>query len=476
MQSFSTIDIAIFWAYLLVILGIGIRASRSVKSLHDYSVGGRSYSAFFVFATLSASFIGGGFSMGLAEKVFTLGLAYVFALWGFSIKEILIAKLIAPRMKTFENAISVGDIMGQLYGSSAKVFTGVAGALVCAGIAGAQFSAFGYIANMLIGIPTSIGIIVGAVVVILYSTLGGMRSVVINDTVHFCVLIIALPLVAVFGLYHVGGVGALWDNIPATHGNIISSMPLLTLLGLFLSFFFGETLVPPYVQRLLIGKTFQETSKGTLLSGLLSVPFFFMIGLIGLIALSLSPTLNANLSLPFVIQTVMPTGLKGLAIAGMMAVLMSSADSFLNAAAVSAVHDVIKPLRQQAFSLKTELGTTRWATFLMGTAGVIFAMRSESVLDVLLYAYNFWTPFILVPLVGGIMGYKASRKTFWISSFSGICGMVGWRFFASADGKFDAAIAGITCNLIVYLVLRWSERNSLTRLEALPEKMVQSEN
>lgn len=66
--------------YLLLILGVGIHASRSVHNFQDYSIGGRSYSTFFVFTTLSASFIGGGFSIGLAEKVFTLGFAYVFTL------------------------------------------------------------------------------------------------------------------------------------------------------------------------------------------------------------------------------------------------------------------------------------------------------------------------------------------------------------------------------------------------------------
>ncbi len=454
MGEFSTLDMVILCGYLLIILAVGIRASRSVKNLQDYSVGGRSYSAFFVFATLSASFIGGGFSMGLAEKVFTLGFAYVIALWGFSCKEMLIAWLIVPRMDAFKKTMSVGDIMGQLYGHNAKIFTGIAGALVCAGIAGAQFSAFGHVTHILLGIPATTGILFGSVIVIFYSTLGGMRSVVINDTVHFCVLIVALPLVAIFGLSYLGGFDAFWSKIPSTHDNILTSIPPLALLGLFLSFFFGETLVPPYVQRLLIGKTLKQTARGTFMSGFLSIPFFLVVGFIGLLALAINPSIDPNLALPFVIQTAMPIGLKGLAIVGIMAVLMSSADSFLNAAAVSAIHDTLKPLRRRPLSETFELRLTRWATFLMGAAGVIFSLRSESAIDALLYAYNFWTPFILVPLVAGILGYKASPRTFWVSSSAGICSMLMWQLFMKSMGNFDAALVGIFFNFITFLGMR----------------------
>ncbi|MEB3701962.1 Sodium:solute symporter family protein [Candidatus Bealeia paramacronuclearis] len=461
MSFFSFFDVSIFWIYLVVILGIGIHASRSVKTLNDYSLGGAKYSAFFVFATLSASFIGGGFTMGLSESVFKNGLIYVVALWGFSLKEILVAKFIAPRMGPFKGAISVGDIMGQLYGKAAKTFTGIAGALVCAGIAGAQFSAFGYIAHILIGIPQEMGVIVGALVVVFYSTLGGMKSVVINDTIHFCVLIISLPLVLFFGINYVGGFENLFNNLPATHHDIFTSLSPLALFAIFLSFFFGETLVPPYVQRLLIGKTLKETARGTLWSGLLSIPFFLMIGIIGLIALTMSPTLNPNLSLPYVIQNVMPLGFKGLAIAGIMAVLMSSADSFLNAASISAIHDGLKGFLKTPLHPQIELRFTRIATFLMGMAGALFALRSASVIDVLLYAYNFWTPFILVPLVAGILGYKSSPKTFWIASFAGVIGMVGWKLTADNTGVFDAAIAGIGLNFLTFVLLNRSEKSKI---------------
>jgi len=112
----------IVFVYLLAILIIGLLAGRKIKGLSDYAVAGRSYGAMVIFATLTASFIGGGFSMGNAEKVFLVGISNIVALWGFSLKEILVARYIAPRMIKYPDAISVGDIMEVHYGTIAKNF------------------------------------------------------------------------------------------------------------------------------------------------------------------------------------------------------------------------------------------------------------------------------------------------------------------------------------------------------------------
>lgn len=466
MRGLGFIDISIFWAYLALILTTGYMAGKKVSSITDYAAGGKSYSTFFVFATISAAFIGGGFTMGLAEKTFSVGVVYVLALWGFSCKEILIAKFIAPRMSQFPKALSVGDIMGQLYGQNSRVITGMAGSFVCAGIAGAQFTAFSYVVHLFTGMDQNSALVLGAAVVIGYSTLGGMKAIVLNDTIHFCVLIVSLPLVFLFGLNLVGGWEGLVQSVPAEKFSLSHSMDWVAVLALFLSFFFGETLVPPYVQRLLIGKSVKETAKGTLMSGVLSIPFFLMMGLLGLIAFAMNPQLDPNLALPYVIQNVMPVGLKGLAVAGVMAVLLSSADSFLNAASVSFVHDAIKPLQKYKLSSEAEVLWTRIATVIVGTMGVAFGLSQSSVLEILLLAYNFWTPFILVPLIAGILGYYRAPHVFWVSSGLGVVSVFAWKSLAHPPLPIDAALVGIAVNFIIFTLMT-GEKKKLASLTGL---------
>lgn len=102
------LDYTIIAIYLCAILLLGLWSGKGMKSLQDFSVSNRSYGSMVIFATLSASFIGGGFSIGNAEKVFRFGIVNIVALWGFSLKEILVAKYIAPRTGNFAGVISVG--------------------------------------------------------------------------------------------------------------------------------------------------------------------------------------------------------------------------------------------------------------------------------------------------------------------------------------------------------------------------------
>lgn len=454
-----TIDLLIICAYITLIVLVGIRISRSVKTMNDYAAGGKGYHAFFVFTTLSAVLIGGGFTIGLAEKVYILGLVYVLAMWGFSFKEILVAKFLAPRMDNFKDALSAGDIMGRAYGKQAKILTGLASALVCCGVAGAQYVALGYVLNVMLGVDPLYGILFGCTVVMLYSSRGGMKSVVAIDTIHFCVLIIALPLVCILGLQKVGGFSAVMHHVPPDHLSFVGTLPLLTVIGLFLNMFFGETLLPTYVQRLLIGKDAKETTKGTYWGGILSFPFFLMIGLIGLTALTLKSDLNPHIALPYVINEVMPIGLKGFAIAGLLAVLMSSIDSFINGASVGITHDVIKPLQKDKGQDNRELGWSRGITVLLGLLSAVFALSAKSALDVLIFSYNFWTPFILVPLVAAVLGCKVTAAAFWWGASAGILATTIW-FLQMGDTLFSGAIIGVTINCLVFIAVnKWHQRS-----------------
>jgi SSS family solute:Na+ symporter len=181
-------------------------------------------------------------------------------------------------------------------------------------------------------------------------------------------------------------------------------------------------------------------------------------GMIGLVALVMDPTLSPNLALPHVINVAMPVGLKGLAIAGLLAVLMSSADSFLNAATISVIQDVVKPLKQIKYVHQQQLLCSRMTTVCIGILGGIFALSTQSALDILLVAYNFWTPFILVPLVSGIMGFRASSTAFWLGCIGGITATSLWLLFMG-DTDFNGSIAGITVNLIIYITVRHIERS-----------------
>ncbi len=461
------VDITVVFAYLIITLVLGIWASKNVSSAEDYRTGGRRYLAWAVFATLSASYIGGGFTLGLTEKTFLYGFIYIAVIWGYSLKEIFIALFVVPRMQAFRTALTVGDIMETAFGRNAKIITGIASILVCVGIIGAQVSACGSIIYTFLGTPPMISALLAVSIVIIYSTLGGMKSVVTVDTLHFSVFALIIPLVLFFGLQEIGGITAFFQNIPKTHLVSTELIDLKTCIVLFISWFLGETLVPPYFQRLMIGKTIKETKLGTLGSGLFSIFFLFLIGCIGIIALLLEPRLHSASALPYVIQTVMPVGLKGLAIAAMLAVTMSTVDSFLNSVSITFFHDILVPLKIVGKNKHHELIITRLITVTIGVIALFISLGLPNSIDILLYSYQFWTPFVLPPFIMAIFGIRASGQTFLISTIAGIMGVLLWNFTRLhssnilIDGALEGTIFGVILNSLALIICYRFQRKAV---------------
>jgi len=448
------IDAIVVVVYLLVVMGAGVLAGRKIKSFESYAVAGRSYGSMVIFATMSASFIGGGFSIGNAEKVFLLGIANVVGLWGFSLKEILVARYVAPRMDRFPGAVSVGDIMATSYGTVGRIVSGVFALMLCAGIVGAQVGAIGVIFHVFLGLDVVYGVIVGFGIVVLYTAFGGIRAVVTTDLFQFAILAIGIPLVLVFGVVHVGGIDALLAAIPEDRIQLPGAHYTWPgLIALFLAFLLGETLVPPYVQRLLMGKDATQAARGTLYAGLFSIPFFAVSGLIGLVALAIDPSLSSNLALPNVVVAVMPPVLRGLIIAGIIAVVMSSADSFLNAASIAFVNDILKPLGAGTIDQRRALYLAKATTLTVGLLAMAFAMLIESLLDILIFAYTYWAPVILVPLAAVILGYRKSMRTFIVAAAVGFVTAVLWNTLFLKPFQVEGFVVGVLFNLAVFVLL-----------------------
>ncbi|MEM7025698.1 MAG: sodium:solute symporter family protein, partial [Pseudomonadota bacterium] len=404
-------------------------------------------------STMSASFIGGGFSIGNAEKVFLFGIANIVGLWGFSLKEILVARYIAPRMDRFRHAISIGDILATDYGNTGRVVAGVFALMLCAGIVGAQVGAIGVVFNVFLGLDLTLGIVIGCSIVILYTTFGGMRAVVVTDLLQFAALAIGMPLVLFFGIVHVGGIDALVAAVPQDRLEIPGAhYTWIGLIALFLTFFLGETLVPPYLQRLLIGKNADQTARGTLYAGLFSIPFFAISGLIGLVALAMDPALASNLGLPHVVASVLPPVLKGVVIAGMIAVVMSSADSFLNSAGIAFVNDLVRPLWRSR-KAQNNLLMARAATLTVGLLSVLFAVTIESLLDILIFAYTYWAPVVLVPLIATILGFGRRTPNFVAAAAGGFVAASVWNEILDKPLLIEGFVVGVLVNAALFFFL-----------------------
>lgn len=443
------VDMAIVGGYVLLLVLTSLRGGRGMKSAADFAAAGGRYSTAVIFATMAASYVGGGYSSGNAAAAFDKGIGTTVALFGFSLSMMVIGRYIAPGAARFAGVSTVGGIMEQCYGRSARMLTGVFSFLLCAGVVGAQVETMGVVFEVLLGIPPVWGSVLGCGIVLVYSTFGGMRSVIVADVLQFALLAAGMPLLLAAGLHRAGGLNAVLAAVPAAHLDPLHDTTPVGFASLFLCMALGEALVPPYTQRLLIGKTPKATARGTILSGLFSIPFFVVTGLIGLTAYTLRVSDQAAVAMPALIKAVLPVGVRGIVMAAMVSIMLSAADSFLNSASIGLVCDTWMPRHPDA-SGKQQLRMLRLTNLLTGIAAVAVSLAVPNVFSILMLAYSFWSPLILVPLAAAFLGIRSGGRAFRYALLTGLALTLLWNMVLGKPWDIDGSIVGVVGNLAVF--------------------------
>ena len=210
----------------------------------------------------------------------------------------------------------------------------------------------------------------------------------------------------------------------------------------------GEALAPPYMQRLLIGKTPTATARGTIWSGLFSLPFFLVTAGVGLAARALQVTDTPAEAMPALILAILPVGLRGLMMAAMVSIILSAADGFLNGAAVSLVCDTILP-SCPGLSDRSQLRWLRGVNLVTGLSAVLLSFALPHVFSILLLAYAFWSPVILIPLCAALFGFRANGRRFFCSALCGLVTCLLWNLPLGNPLGIDGCLPGMAINLLV---------------------------
>ena len=199
------IDNLIVLAYLVTVLCIGLYYRSTSASLHGYGSmsSNKSTSTFLLVATIFATAVGGGTTFGISEKAFSGNLAYSYALLLTVPVDILIAFYLVPKVTMHHGAVSVGDIMKKFYGKPGRIITGIAAVLISVGYLAAQVNVSGRIFQYILGVDHREGVILSYVIVIIYTSIGGLRSVVFVNLLQFLAMIASIPLVTFIGGYDI---------------------------------------------------------------------------------------------------------------------------------------------------------------------------------------------------------------------------------------------------------------------------------
>ncbi len=167
----------------------------------------------------------------------------------------------------------------------------------------------------------------------------------------------------------------------------------------------------------------------------------------------LYPDIESDQALPTVVRNLMPVGVLGLVVAALLAVVMSTASSYLNSTAVVLTKDIYQPLTESELPAKKRLTVERITSVVVGAGATIFALSVPSIVDALLYSYTLWAPTVIVPLFGAVLfGVRSTPAALSAIGAGGVVTAL-WQWVLESPFGLDGLIPGVIANLLVFVVL-----------------------
>jgi SSS family solute:Na+ symporter len=348
----SNIDMAIIVGYFVLVLGIGFWIARRTKTGDDLFLGGRSFGWGLVGLSLFASNISSSTLIGLSGAAYTTGIVNSVYEWMSGLPLIIAALIFVPlylraRITTIPEFLEKRfDRRSQLFFSFITIFSTIlietAGALYAGTLVLQAFF------PDLIMWQTSL---VLALIAGIYTASGGLKAVVYTDAIQAIILILGCSILT-WILF--GELDYSWDKVLATtpdgHFSVVRPLddqglpwPGLLMGVPVLGFWYWST--NQYIfQRVLGAKDIKNARWGVIFAGFLKIIPLFIMVFPGAMALSLYPDIpNGDAVFPFLVTEILPVGLVGLVLAGLISAILSSVDSALNSSSTLIVIDFIKP-------------------------------------------------------------------------------------------------------------------------------------
>ena len=464
-MNYLSTEHLIVYAFLFITLVVGLWVGRNIKSIQEYAIANKMYGTGVLSITMLATYLGGSNVIGAQKHILAYGLIAGLTTIASSLALVLAGTFLVPRMARFSQSITLGDVMKELYGVYGELITGVLGGMFTVCVVGSQMLALGTICQDFLGWDIAWSVGLGGLILVLYASVGGIKSVTITDVIQFVVFIVIIPLIANVAIGEVGGIKALFAKLP-TEKLTFGGQPQFTsyffaaLSWRFLPIALSE---PPVMQRILMAQNKQQASNMLFTSAAFILVVRMLLILTCLSVFLLVPDIKPSQGAAFtyIINAYFPPVLRGLSIAGLLAIIMSTLDSFLNAGALLFTHNVLKPYFDSQSKAFDELRAVRYTTFLMGCAGIITAFSANEIRTLSYFSISSFSPVIIIPLIAGILGLKTSPKPFIVACVITITTLALVHLLLPSSLGYLVFPIGLAANGISFLAAHVAEHQGI---------------
>jgi SSS family solute:Na+ symporter len=374
--------------YGLVLLGIAFASLKYANTMDNFLVAGRSQKRVLVVASMLASTIGGGITIGTVTRAYNIGFPAFWFVAAGGIAHFLQGALLSEKVRATE-AVTLPDLADKLIGPSMRVLTSVIILFTWTGIATAQFVAAAKVVTAITGMAHQPAVLAAAAFMVVYTLIGGQKSVLRTDLFQFGFL--AASLLLVLGWLFVGSpppAGSVPVEIFNANFDALDLLYYVVVLG-------GSYFICPMMfSRILSADSAANARKSSYMSGFGMLVFALAITFVGLWARASISDLGGVDPLNFMARNSLPALLGGMLIFGLLAAILSTGDTVLLTAAGILENDLIHR--------KSVPGVRLW-TVIIGAIAASIALFQTDIIGILIKTYNGYTAGIVPALFVAIV-------------------------------------------------------------------------
>ena len=429
-------------AYGALLLAIALLSLKYNDSFDNFLVAGRKQPRFLIIASMLASTIGGGITIGTVSKAYTIGFAAFWFVAAGSLAHFLQGGLLSKKVRESE-ALTLPDLAGKLGGQATRKLVALIIVLTWTGIAAGQFLAASKVLSTMTGLSHTWAVVAAAAFLLVYTLIGGQKSVLRTDFFQFGVLAIAL-VVTIAWLY--------FAKTPAP-GSVqielfsdkFGPLDLVYYLVVVAGSYF---ICPMMFGRILSADSPSNARRASFTSAAGMLAFAFIVTFIGLWARATGFDAGKLDPLNAIIKNALPTWLGVIMLLGILAAILSTADTVLLTAAGVLENDLIG---------KKSLPRVRLWVAAVAVVGAVIALYETDIVDLLLETYQGYTSGIVPALLIAILAIgkkKLDPKLLFAAILSGyVLGFAG-NFLPDPTMQKLAAFAGLAVSTGLALLAR----------------------
>lgn len=372
----------LIWIYLVGTFLIGIYAGKYVRNFSDYIRGGSKLGILLLGGTVIATQWGGVTFLGIAGYSYENLYQGVWYALGPSIRFLFWAFLLAVVIRKVQ-PYTVSEWFALRYDSKCGVLSSLLNIVTGLGLLGSQFVAFGVISSTFLGWDLTTGIVVGAVIVIIYTVVGGFYAVAITDVVQLFIGLVGAILVFVMAIKNYGTMADVRAELPDTYFHPFEPWGFLFMITVFM-LWLSDLPLQYTIQRITSARNLRIAYWVAILGGISYLLIYYISPAIGAYAKLAVPGLeNPDQAYPEFVKHVLPGSLSALVAAALMAIIMSSADSYLLAPASLITNDFYRVWRTNATE-KEIVWVSRLFTVAFALLGLYAALSFQVIIKLIL--------------------------------------------------------------------------------------------